>query len=207
MPSHGIRLGIVLCILLSVDSPLFEIAVFLGDQTAQPVGTAFGIEPVVGNAFFPAQLPAGLQVTPEKRGNTHDWQKQRPQNGGLNRMTKFMNLHLRITIVAMLAQKQEHPKTQAAALVPFGDNAAVKGSAGCGLVKKKNEKSCKGLWKPPDPLPKPEQKSPHDKYLPTISSRITRTRRSISSRVVSRQRETRKEPSIFSGDSFIAVSV
>ena len=132
---------------------LFQIARLFGDQAAQDICGAFGVEAVIGNAFFLAQLLARLQIAPQKRGDAHDDEKQRAENRGLYAVSEFVYLHIRFCVVASFAEKQKHTYTQAAALLPLGDDAAVISAMRGILMSKINNEAYQRLGESPSPLP------------------------------------------------------
>ena len=117
-------------------------------------------------------------------------------------MTKFVHPHLRI----VTAEKQKHSHTQAAPIAPMGHDATSVGAVGTFEADQEHDKSYQRLGQPPGPLPYPKQQLLHLQNLGTICVAMTSTSLLSSSFVVSLHSDTRKEPSMTSGDSFIAVS-
>ena len=101
---------------------LLQIAFFSAEQSPKSIGGTFGVEAIVREFLIPAESAAWGQITPQNRGDTHDRQEQRPQNGGLDSMTEFVDDDLGWIL---WVDKQEHTHTQTAPTSPVGDDASV----------------------------------------------------------------------------------
>jgi len=135
---------------------LFEMTGIFTYRHSKKIGAAFRIEPVIGNAFFPAQLTASGKIAPKKRGDSHNGQKQRTKDRGLDGVTELVYLHLRLPCKVVFVQKQKHAHTKTAADLPGGDDAAVVLPVGTIAVNAIENESNQGLRESPGPLPEPE---------------------------------------------------
>ena len=117
-------------------------------------------------------------------------------------MAEFVHPHLGV----VTAKEQEHSHTQAAPIAPMGHDAAPVGAVGTFAADEKYDETDQRLGDTPCPLPYPKQQLLHLQNLGMIFVAMTSTNLSNSSFAVSLHSDTRKEPSMTSGESFIAVN-